>query len=526
MTNNLAHFDYITTQIQLPLNLEVTFKISDEVITFNNLVKNINFNKFFIKKDIYYTETRGRKKKSRTNILKAILFAFSIGIRSTRDIEDLCKHDTRFMFLLDRIDPPSHMTINNTINSLSSNIDDVLVEINNKIIQEDTEVNPNVVYIDGTKLEAYANKYTFVWKKSISKFKDKLIQKIKKLLPELNELLINNDYPIIKDKDVYTTSELLDIVIILTSIIDKESIKLVYGKGNRKEKIQRLFDFFDEYHNKMLEYDMHLNIMGDNRNSYSKTDHDATFMRMKDDHMMNGQLKAGYNVQIAVANEYIMAIELYQDRTDFSPFIPLLKHYHSLYGFYPLYPVADAGYGSFDNYKFCFENKIGLYQKYSRYSIEKDKKYKNNPFNKINFQKNKDGNYVCPNNKKLIYSHDSKMNTNIYETYYQVYKCNDCDGCSLKEKCTTSSTGRTIKVNEELESYKQIVRENLDSKEGISLRMNRSIQVEGAFGIMKENMGYRRFKRRTKINARLEATLVAIGMNISKFHNKKYRTIQ
>ena len=121
----ITQSNYITTQIQLPLNLEVTFKVSDEVITFNNLIKDIDFNKFFIKKDIYNTETRGRKKKSRANILKAILFAFSLGFRSTRDIEDLCKHDTRFMFLLDRIDPPSHVTINNVINSLSSNIDNV-----------------------------------------------------------------------------------------------------------------------------------------------------------------------------------------------------------------------------------------------------------------------------------------------------------------------------------------------------------------------------------------------------------------
>ncbi|MFA7436407.1 MAG: IS1182 family transposase [Bacilli bacterium] len=526
MSKYLAQYNYITTQIQLPLNLEVTFNVTDEVITYNNLVKDIDFNKFFLKKDVYYTETRGRKKKSRANILKAILFAFSIGIRSTRDIEDLCKHDTRFMFLLDRIDPPSHMTINNTINDLSDNIDDVLVELNKKIMENDKEIDPNTVYIDGTKLEAYANKYTFVWKKAIEKFRYKLIQKIKNLLPELNELLTNSDYPIIEDKDNYTTSELLDIIIILTSIIDKEGIKLVVGKGNRKDKIQRLFNFFDEYHDKILEYDNHLEIIGDNRNSYSKTDHDATFMRMKDDHMMNGQLKAGYNMQIAVANEYIMAIELYQDRTDFATFIPFLNHYDSLYGFYPLYPVADAGYGSFENYRFCTENNIGLYQKYSTYSKEKESKYKNNPFNKINFKKDEDGNYICPNNKKLVYSHDNKMKNTVHDVYNKIYKCNDCEDCPLREKCSTSKTGRTIMINEELDSYKQKVRDNLGSDEGIKLRVNRSIQVEGAFGVMKENMSYRRFTRRTKTNARLEATLVAIGMNISKFHNKKYRTIQ
>lgn len=92
----------------------------------------------------------------------------------------MCRHDTRFMFLLDGIDPPSHTTINNTINSLVANIDDVLVEINKKIMEYDQEVDPNIVYIDGTKLEAYANKYTFVWKKAVLKYRDKLILKIKK----------------------------------------------------------------------------------------------------------------------------------------------------------------------------------------------------------------------------------------------------------------------------------------------------------------------------------------------------------
>ena len=319
--------------------------------------------------------------------------------------------------------------------------------------------------------------------------RDKLIKRIKLLLPELNELLLSYDYPIIEEKDSYTPSELLDIVIVLTSIIDKEGIELVYGKGNRKTRIQGLFDFFDEYQGKMLEYTKHLEIMGDKRHSYSKTDNDATFMRMKDDHMMNGQLKAGYNMQIAVSSEYIMALKLYQDRADFATFIPFLHHFDSLDGFYPKYPVADAGYGSFDNYKFCFENEIGLYQKYTMYSKEKEKKYKNNPFNKYNFQKDIDGNYICPNNKKLIYSHNSKMKTTVYEAYYKVYKCSDCEGCPFKAQCIASKYGRTIKVNEEFESYKEKVRDNLESEEGINLLINRSIQVEGAFGVMKENMG-------------------------------------
>jgi transposase len=238
----------------LPLNLEVIFEVSNEVITFNNLIKDIDLNQFFPKRNVFDCESRGRKQKSRANILKAILFAFSLGIKSTRDIEDLCKHDTRFMFLLDRIDTPSHTTINRIINSLVFNIDDVLVEINERIIKHDQEVDPNIVYIDGTKLEAYANKYTFVWKKSVLKFKDKLTQKIITILPDLNDALRKHDFPVLTVKDSYDTNELLDVLIQLNMILDQEGISAVYGKGKRKEKLQRLFDTFEEDHQKMGEY--------------------------------------------------------------------------------------------------------------------------------------------------------------------------------------------------------------------------------------------------------------------------------
>lgn len=522
MDKILSQSYYTITQLHLPLNLQVTFKNDDKIITFYNLVKDIDFTKFFKSKE-YRVETRGRKKKDRSNILKAILFAYSINKRSARQIADLCKHDTRMMFLLEGIDAPSHQTINDVINSLSSEINNILVEINKKIMQEDKSINQNVLYVDGTKIEAYANKYTFVWKKSILKFKDKLVNKINNSLPKLNELFIEYNYPSIKGRKDYSTNELLEIVLILNEIIEKLGISLVYGKGNRKNIVQRLFDTFEEYHNKMVEYNTHLEIMGNKRNSYSKTDKDATFMRMKEDHMLNGQLKPGYNVQIGVSDEYIMAIELFQNRADYETFIPFMDHFKDLYGFYPKKVPADAGYGGFDNYKFCFDNGIGLYQKYTTYSKEKDKKYINDPFNKINFKKDENGNYICPNNKKLVYLYNKQSMKTIYPSYNKIYICNECNGCELKSKCSSSKEGRMIAINEELEKYKQIVRENLESEEGIKLRINRSIQVEGAFGVMKEDMHFKRFTRRSLASARLEITLVAIGMNINKYHNKKYR---
>lgn len=517
---------YITTQLQLPLNLEVTFKLTDEIITFNNLVKDVDFNKYFQKKSITDTETRGRKKKARANILKVILFAFSIHVRSTRDIADLCKHDTRFMYLLNGEEAPSHTTINQVINSIKDNIDDILVDINNQIQTNETNINTDIMYVDGTKIEAYANKYSFVWKKSILKFQNRLFIKITNALSKINTLFSENYIDPIPVKERYTAKELAEIVAQLNTIIERNGICCVYGKGKHKEEAQRLFDMFEEFFDKMLTYETHLSIIGNKRNSYSKIDHDATFMRMKEDHMRNGQLKAAYNVQIAVSDEYIMGIELYQDRTDFDTFIPFLNHLKKLYGKYPTKPLADAGYGCFNNYYFCSQNNIELYQKYTMYSKEKENKYRKNPFNKRNFKKDQDENYICPNNKKLVFERQTETKYKHSTAIEKIYRCYDCEGCPLRKDCTTSKYGRSITINEDYEQMKQIVRENLESEEGIKLRVNRSIQVEGTFGVIKEDMKYKRFNRRKMANARLEITLVAIGLNISKFHNKKYRIVQ
>ena len=114
------------------------------------------------------------------------------------------------------------------------------------------------------------------------------------------------------------------------------------------------------------------------RNSYSKTDHDATFMRMKKDYMGNDQLLPAYNIQIGVADEYIAVAEVMQHRSDMDCFVPLMKKFYGIYGFYPRYPIADAGYGSFNNDLFCQEHGMEKFMKFPMYKKEtKDKSYHN-----------------------------------------------------------------------------------------------------------------------------------------------------
>ncbi len=301
---------------------------------------------------------------------------------------------------------------------------------------------------------------------------------------------------------------------------------VVYGKGKRKQPLQRLYDDLAHCETKMTEYETHLDIMGPGRNSYAKTDHDATFLHMKEDHMRNSQLKPGYNVQIGVNNEYIRFIEAYADRNDLNTFEPFLESYHEMHDDYPLYPVADAGYGRYDTYHYCLSKGMELYQKHNMWEKERSKAYQKNPFNRMNFEQDKNGNYICPKGRKLTYRYSTKNKYIRSPHEIKVYKSLTCKRCSLQSQCKKTKDEKIIHVNETWDTMKKTVRENLESPRGIDLRIQRSIQVEGAFGVIKEDMRFRRFSRTGFQGITNELNLIAIGYNLKKYHNKKHRMIQ
>ena len=511
--------NYTTNQLVLPLDLGIILEKDSEVYTYLELMKGIKLEKYFGRES-----NIGRIPKNRVKIMNAILFGYMIGFRSTRKIQEACKNDIRFMYLIEGMNPPSHTLINNVMNENKEKLDSLFFEINQEIMKRE-EIETDKIYIDGTKIEADANKYTFKWKKSILKFRDKLYKKISKALSELNQTFKDNGYKEIVEKEKYKSREISKIVNRLVGLIDCLGIKCVYGKGRRKDSIQRIYDKFKEYAHKLEEYEKDLKIIGPNRNSYAKTDHDATFMHMKEDHMRNAQLKPGYNVQIGVSNEYIMVIDAYQNGADHKTFKPILEKYNLMYSNYPKYPVADAGYGSYDNYSYCLEKGMELFQKYGLWSKEREPKYKKQIYKQDNFRQDRNGNYICPNNKKFTKQYDYESKYIEYPHTKTKYECFYCDKCRKKKLCTTAKGNRTISVLNGYKEMKGKVIENLDSELGIELRVQRSIQVEGAFGIIKEDMKFRRFTRITFSGIKLELNLIAIGYNLKKFHNKQFRTI-
>ncbi|MDF9867851.1 transposase [Bacilli bacterium PM5-3] len=517
-TNQITYHNTSTRQLILPVNTEILINKNDPVFTFNEILEGMNLNKYFINNHL------GRNGYNNISLLKIILFAFMINVRSTRAIKNLCANDIRFMWLSDNI-RPTHTVIADFIKKkLTYSIDDIFTDITKRLIELDN-INTDFLFIDGTKIEANANKYTFVWKKAVLKFQAKLYIKISTTINLLNKVLpqynINNNFGI---SDTYQSDYILTIINEIESIIDKYGLELVYGKGNHKLKLQKYYDNLLEYYEKLQEYDKKLEICGNDRNSYSKTDNDATFMRMKEDYMKNGQLKAGYNIQIGVSDEYILNAEVYQDRADVKTFAPFLNDYQLKYGFMPKYPVADAGYGSYDNYLFCKENNLELFQKYIMYSREKEKAFKKQRYNSRNFNYEENGKIRCNEGKEFIYQYSHINEKGSYPKIIDNYQCNDCHECSYQKECTKAKDGyRKLQVCQKQRELEALVKSNLDSPLGIELRVQRSIQVEGAFGVIKEDMKYRRISRKGIENVKTEIKLLCLGYNLMKYHNKKYR---
>lgn len=515
------HNNYCNSkQGYLPLFLSDYLDLLDPVLTFDRLMGGIDLNKYLTDIPEY---TTGRLRYNPVNMLKTVLFGFmTSGYCSLRELEDNCKVNIRFMYLMDH-QTPSYRTFGYFINEiLQDKIENIFNDINHAIFN-DEHVDLQHLYIDGSKFEANANKQTWVWKKATEKFRYKLYEKITAEIEEINAEIAWSGVQITTNPE-YVPDYLNEIVEQLVLLWELDTSTFVYGSGKRKSKEQRHYEHLTTFCQKLQEYMQKIEICGPNRNSYSKTDNSATFMRIKTDYMGNDQLLPAYNVQIGVADEYIAVVDVNHYRSDMDCFVPLMEHFKQTYGFYTKYPVADAGYGSYNNYIFCEQNGIEKYMKFPMFKKEtKDRKYHEDPFRAVNFRIDEQGVMRCPNDKAFHFLYRKNVRGNQYGRKEELYECEDCSGCPYAEKCKKTDKNRTVRINQELTSMHQEVIENLESIHGALLRMNRSIQAEGTFGIMKNDRWYKRIVRRGIHSVKLEVLLVAIGHNLYKYQKKKMR---
>lgn len=505
-------------QAVLPMLISDYLDICDPVLTFDRFMGEIELEKYLKNIPKHYT---GRFRYNPVSMLKTVLFGFMTnGYISLRDLEDQCKINLRFMYLMEH-ETPSYRTFGYFINEvIGDSIEEIFNDINHKIFEKEN-VDLQHLYIDGSKFEANANKYSWVWKKATEKSRYRLFDKITALFEKINEELSFTGVKLIINTE-YAPDYLKEVACRYAETWQLDETQFVYGRGHHKTVQQRHYELLKEYAKKLEEYVEKIKICGDGRNSYSKTDHSATFMRIKKDYMGNDQLLPAYNVQVGVADEYIAVVDVNQYRSDMDCFVPLMNKFRDAYGFYPKYPVADAGYGSYNNYIFCEQNGMEKYMKFTMFKKETtDKKYHEDPFRAVNFPIGRDGIMRCPNGKAFHLKYRRPIKGNNYGRQEEIYQCEDCGGCPYAEQCKKAEGNRTVRINEELTRMHREVIENLESIQGALLRMNRSIQAEGTFGIMKNDRWYKRIIRRGIKSVRLEVFLVSIGQNLYKFHNKQ-----
>ena len=440
-------------------------------------------------------------------MLKVLVFAYLSNGYSSRRIEELLRRDIYFMWLAG-MKRPDFRTINYYRGKrLKEGFDTVFTQVV-RLLHEEGFVSLKVQYIDGTKIESVANKYTFVWRGSVEKYDARLKAKTEALLRQIeqNHAIENQENPVPEE---LTAEEVTKRVERIKEKVDADNL----GKEERKALKQIETDSVP----RMNRYREQLETMG-SRNSYSKTDPDATFMRMKEDAMLNGQLKPGYNVQISTENQFITNFGIYQRPTDTLTMISYLESFKARYGMQSEEIVADSGYGSEENYEYMFSNGMTPYVKYNMFHVEQRRGYRNNPFRVSNLFYNPDDDfYVCPMGQKLKFIRQEKRYTaSGYQQTVSVYRACRCEGCPLRGQCHKSKRDRQIEVNHTLDDYKARARELLTSEQGIKHRSNRPIEPEAVFGQIKECGRFRRLRLKGLTGAKIDFGLKALAHNLRK----------
>ena len=513
MPENLHFRSYDPDQTLLfPQRIDRDIPKDDPVRILKSVIESLDLSGF---KKLYHE--RGRSPYHPKMMLMVILYSYMNNVYSCRKIEKLLYRDIYYIWL-SGYQKPDFATINRFRNRVKNEIGHIFTLLV-LILVEKGFVTLEVEYLDGTKIESKANKYTFVWRKIMERNREKLLEKIRVLLQQINEQMAQD-----KAADV-DTLELTPQTLCEISKEFKEALGSAPEAKTKEEKAaqrgkNKMFKELERHGEKLAEYNSRLEQM-EGRNSISKTDPSATFMRMKEDAMCNGQTKPGYNLQISSENQFITDFALFPNPTDTLTFIPFLGSFPGRYGRFPKRVVADSGYGSEENYRFMDEAGIEGFVKYNRFHLEHRPRYKPDTFHTDSLYYNEEGDYyICPMGQRMSRTGTLQTRTEGgYISQSACYRAIRCKGCPLRCLCykaKAKANQRTIRVNHRLNAYKRKACELLTSEEGIKERGRRCIEPEAVFGQMKSNMAYRRFRHMGKDKVVMDFTFFAIAFNIKK----------
>ena len=489
-------------QLKISSELDILIPCDESVRLLSEVMEDLDYTGLYRA----YSQTGRKPKTSPVTMFKILVYGGMEGRHSGRELARTCRRDINYMWLLGDEPAPDHDALNRFRSKhLSGVVEDLFYQLVKKLREID-EIQYEHLFVDGTKMEANANKYTFVWKKSTGKYQARLEGKLTDFLAELCN---RYGWPEVAAEEGHRRlSELC-------------TEPFVHGRGKRKSQLQRDMERLTEMMVRRGKYESY-NETFRGRNSFSKTDPDATFMHMKDDHMRNAQLKPGYNVQLGVEGEYIVGVDISSERSDQLTLKPLLSKMETHLGAIYKDVTLDAGYESEENYTY-FEGKEQIcYIKPQNYERSKMRKFKND----MNLRENmpydaENDEYTCRNGKRLRAMYTGKKQSKSgFESEITFYECEDCTDCSFKKSCTRAKGDRKMRLSKIFLRQREESLARITSPTGVLLRINRSIQAEGAFGVIKQDYGFRQFLLRGNKKVRTEILIVAMGYNVNKLHNK------
>ena len=520
--------NYTTGQTALTLNLDFT-------IPNNHLATVIGWFVDSIPEDVLLGDSAktGRPAYHPAMMLKILLFAYSRRVFSGRKIALMLEENLPMMVLAEH-QQISYHTINNFRSSDHANelVKKCFLYFTNLLEQEGL-INEGAIFIDGTKIEADANRYSFVWRKAVEKYHEKLKGQAVELY---DELIAKEVVKAMAKEQVQTSQGLTELAQETEAEIEKlteeiaQEPKAIPGGSARKAKRRALKKLLHklrkDYVPRMKKYEEAEEVFA-GRNSYSKTDHDATFMHMKEDHMKNGQLKPGYNIQVATTDQYVVDFALYPNPTDFKTLEPFLKQMTTMDKFDKI--VADAGYGSEYNYSMLEEEYSDkqYYIPYTMYEKEQTRKYKNDPTKLANwFYDEEDDYYLDQNGVRFsfkCYSRRKDKSTGQVRDF-KVYEADKFQLTPELERLAKTKSGRQrqVRYNPNWQYLKEKAKGVLQSPEGRYIYSKRKYDVEPVFGHLKNVFGMRRTHLRGKKKVETDVGIAFMMMNLSKYWNRRW----
>jgi transposase len=494
---------------------------ADELIPQDHLVRLVNevIDEMGIERLLRKYQTGGGASRYHPVMMtKLFVYGYMTKICSSRMLAKAARENVMFMWLAGN-QKPDFRTLNDFRGKLLKGVMEEIFVTAVKMLASKGYIKLENYFVDGTKIESASGRYTFVWKKAAEKNDKKLdeklrayIEMVEKAWDDENGEYGNHDLEELGGKEKFAGTDIKKLAGLL-----RERIEGLEAGEDKKKLRRELKTIEKDYLPRKKKYEETKRICG-KRNSYSKTDPDATFMRMKEDHMRNGQLKPGYNVQIGTENGFVVGYDLFPNPTDTRMLKPHLRRQAKRLGVKPKVVIADAGYGGEENYRYLENKRTAAVIKYNTYQKEKSRKWKKDIFRTENWEYNKkEKYYICPDGRKLTFRETRKKKTDFgYPIEIQRYECESCKYCRKKKQCTKAKKNRVIERNDRWLRLKKKAQRILEDEHYEELRKQRSAEVETVFGQIKGNQGYKRFLLRGTAKASTEWGLLALGYNIKQ----------